>query len=91
MPVVFTLWQDGFFDEIEGKVHFIAKLQNRVHVVDIRRNVHKINFDEITEVEYVDCPPAQNKWGFFYEKFTLYCTKGDQSVTTLLFTQKQQR
>lgn len=54
LPVVFTIWVDGFFHEIEGKVHFIDQQNKRIHLVDISLNAHKIEFDSIVSVEFAE-------------------------------------
>ncbi|RST60581.1 YolD-like family protein [Siminovitchia terrae] len=49
--VVFTLWIDGFFKEVEGAIHFIDEINKRVLLVDVKEDVHKINFESIVEVK----------------------------------------
>ncbi len=53
-PVNFTLWKEGEFQKITGSLHFIDEINKRVHVVDIRGEVHKFEFDTITKVEYAN-------------------------------------
>ncbi len=53
-PLIFTVWFDGFFEDVEGTVHFIDQINRKIHVVDIKENVHKIKFDAIAEVEYAE-------------------------------------
>lgn len=54
LPLVFTIWGDGFLEEVEGAVHFIDQMNKQILVMDIREQVHKIKFDTIVEVEYTD-------------------------------------
>lgn len=54
LPVIFTLWIDGLFQEVEGSVHFIDQQNNRVHLVDISLKAHKIDFDSIASVEFAE-------------------------------------
>lgn len=54
LPVIFAIWIDGFFKEVQGAVHYIDQQHKQVHVVDIAGNVHKIEFDTVTEVEYAE-------------------------------------
>jgi len=46
------LWEGGFFEELEGVLHYIDEIEKQVHVVDIKEGVHKIKFESIIEVEY---------------------------------------
>ena len=52
LPLIFTLWEGGFFEELEGVLHYIDEIEKQVHVVDIKEDVHKIKFESIVEVEY---------------------------------------
>ncbi|RST75260.1 YolD-like family protein [Siminovitchia acidinfaciens] len=52
LPLNFTVWIDGFFDDVEGVLHYIDEINKIVHVVDIKENVHRISFKSIVEVEY---------------------------------------
>lgn len=52
LPVVFTLWIDGFFEDVEGVIHYINEVKKMVHAVDINENVHRIKFESIIKVEY---------------------------------------
>lgn len=54
LPVAFTLWQDGFFNDVEGKVHYIDLVNELVHVVDINLRAHRIDFDAIASVEFAN-------------------------------------
>ncbi len=54
LPLIFTLWIDGFFEEIEGAVHFIDLINRKIHVVDLSGDVHKIKFNAIAEVVYAE-------------------------------------
>uniref|UniRef100_UPI00403F4CCF hypothetical protein n=1 Tax=Siminovitchia sp. FSL H7-0308 TaxID=2921432 RepID=UPI00403F4CCF len=42
LPVIFTLWVDSFFEEVEGIFHYINEVKKMVHVVDIYGNVQII-------------------------------------------------
>ncbi|WP_339165345.1 YolD-like family protein [Siminovitchia sp. FSL W7-1587] len=52
LPIVFTLWIDGFFEEVEGILHYINEVKKMVHVVDIYENVQMVKFDSIVGVEF---------------------------------------
>lgn len=40
-PVVFTLWIDGFFKEVEGTLHYIDQIKELVHLVDVCDKAYK--------------------------------------------------
>ncbi|WP_144461729.1 YolD-like family protein [Siminovitchia fortis] len=54
LPVVFTLWIDGFFDEIRGMVHYVNQMNKLVHVVDTSLESHRIDFDSIVSVKFAE-------------------------------------
>ncbi|HBZ09094.1 MAG TPA: YolD-like family protein [Bacillus bacterium] len=53
-PVIFTLWKEGEFQKITGNLHFIDEINKRVHVVDMKEQVHKLKFDAIIKVKYAE-------------------------------------
>lgn len=49
--ITFTLWTDGEFNKITGKLHFMDEVNQRVHLVDTGERVNKIDYGSIVEVE----------------------------------------
>lgn len=54
LPLVVTVWDEGFFSEVEGVLHYINEIDKAIHMVDIKSEIHKIKFDVIAGVEYAD-------------------------------------
>ncbi|RWR04125.1 YolD-like family protein, partial [Siminovitchia fortis] len=50
----FTVWIDGFFEEITGAVHYVNQTSKLVHIVDTKLESHRIVFDAIVSVEFAD-------------------------------------
>ena len=54
LPLIFTLWFDGFFEEIEGVLHYIDSVQNKLRIVDIKGDVQILDHDSVVGVEFLE-------------------------------------
>ncbi|MBS4195784.1 YolD-like family protein [Lederbergia citri] len=54
MPIILTLWIDGFLKEEEGRLHHVDNVDKRVSLVDSFGNVSQIDFENIVKVEFKD-------------------------------------
>ncbi|VEF48295.1 YolD-like protein [Bacillus freudenreichii] len=52
LPLIITICINGFFEEVEGVLHYLDQQNRRLHVVDTREQVNKIKFESIVEVGY---------------------------------------
>lgn len=53
LPLLFTTWQNGFFDEIEGVVQKIDDINKFVWVAELNGDLRKVKYENITDVEFV--------------------------------------
>ncbi|RST71294.1 hypothetical protein D4T97_018930 [Siminovitchia acidinfaciens] len=42
LPLIITIWMNGFFEEVEGILHYLDQQNRRIHVVDIREQINII-------------------------------------------------
>lgn len=54
LPLIFELWYNGIIEELEGIIEKIDKNQGIVWIVELNGNLHKIKFDNIVEVDFMD-------------------------------------
>jgi hypothetical protein len=50
-PLVFILYDDGFFREVEGDVHCINPYNKQLHVKDLKGDTNFIRFEDIVDVK----------------------------------------
>jgi len=50
--LVFTVWIDGFFEEVTFVVQYINQMNKHMYVVDINLKAHRIDFDAIASVKF---------------------------------------
>ncbi|GIN92752.1 hypothetical protein J22TS1_38030 [Siminovitchia terrae] len=52
--LIFTVWIDGFFEEVTCSVHYINQMNKQMYVVDINLKAHRIDFDAIASVKFAE-------------------------------------
>lgn len=53
-PMMFTLWLDGFEEDLEGVVHKIDDINKMIYVNESTGNLNKVDHNSIINVDYVD-------------------------------------
>ncbi|WP_430413697.1 YolD-like family protein [Lederbergia citrea] len=54
LPLIITLWFDGFFEEVEGVLERVDDINKIVWVRERSNDLHKIDYEKITSVEFID-------------------------------------
>nr|WP_285865167.1 YolD-like family protein [Lederbergia lenta] len=52
--VKFSLWIDGFNEDVTGHIHYIDVINKHVRIVDLNGKVHRIENSSIIDVNFID-------------------------------------
>lgn len=54
MPVIIEMWNDGFFNDIEGTLKRVDNNNKLVWITERSGDLHKIKYENIVGVEFAD-------------------------------------
>lgn len=54
LPLIFTLWFEGFIEEVEGVIHYYDEANKQLRVKDISGDVLLIDYNSLVNVDFLD-------------------------------------